>query len=83
MAAGVGAAAGLLPDILEPAYHPNHRAVFHSITTAVTLGYGAARAWNSPQFSGSDRIGLLLGYVGYLSHLLADSRTPKSIPLLF
>lgn len=83
LAAGVGAAAGLLPDLIEPAYHPNHRGIFHSVTAAVTLGYGATRAWNNPAFSQNDRMGVVLGYVAYLSHLLADSQTPKSIPLLY
>ena len=35
-AGGFGAMCGSLPDLLEPAIHPNHRQFFHS-TTAKSL----------------------------------------------
>ncbi len=38
--AALAAACGTLPDILEPAFHPNHRQFFHSIGFAGLLGCG-------------------------------------------
>lgn len=77
----VGAAAGLIPDLLEPATSPRHRSFFHSATA------GALIAW---QLSGKDmnqlprdiRMILLVAGASYGSHLLADSMTPASIRLI-
>ena len=37
--------AGTLPDILEPARHPNHRQFFHSLAFAGLVGHGVYKAW--------------------------------------
>lgn len=64
---------------LEPAAHPNHRQLFHSVATGTLLCYGAfgPPASNLPP---SDRALLQTSAAGYLSHLLLDSQTPKGIP---
>ena len=62
----IGEAMARLPDILEPALHPNHRQFFHSITT---LYEGVLHGL------------IVLGGVAYISHLLADGSTPKGHPL--
>src|SRR5450631_180861 len=36
---GAASMAALVPDILEPASSPNHRAFFHSVVTAAIVAY--------------------------------------------
>jgi len=93
---------GRLPDLLEPATHPDHRAIFHSLT--VGGGGNAAAISKVPQWQADLRararectaagdhwgallMNLLVGVVaglpaGYVSHLVLDSTTPKSLPIL-
>ena len=102
-----------LPDILEPAIHPNHRSTFHSLGF---IGAAAPPAWKWSEekmqehrrLAEMSRIqadaatsqqernrwqmmalahdlaaGFFVGIVpGYVSHLLADSLTPKGLPIL-
>jgi len=106
-----GAIASKLPDILEPATHPNHRSTFHSLCSLAGAGTVAlpwmeeerqrrlqladyARSHANASVIESDRrywlqnalwhdfvAGLLAGLVmGYISHLVADSFTPKGLP---
>ncbi len=83
LAGGIGAVAGLAPDILEPAVNPNHRATFHSVAavTAITVG---ANEVHKTELIDSDADAVLLGGIagGYLSHLAADSTTQKGLPLI-
>src|SRR6266550_488543 len=39
--AAAGGAIAALPDLLEPAHHPNHRALFHSVCCGSAITYGA------------------------------------------
>jgi hypothetical protein len=102
-----------LPDLLEPAIHPNHRSTFHSLcfllaTALVALPWSekkrqeqlqiAKNCWLRAQTSINEPesrqwqqqalwhefvAGLYAGMVvGYISHLAADSLTPKGLPLL-
>ena len=41
----VGKYMSRVPDLLEPAYHPNHRAFFHSWTCLGLLGFGMYKTW--------------------------------------
>lgn len=43
LSTGTGAAVSRLPDILEPAFHPNHRAFFHSFTFGALLGFAGVQ----------------------------------------
>lgn len=77
----VGGTAALIPDILEPAVHPDHRRFFHSVTS----GSGVAWLLGGPHTSEcSPGIQVLLASaaMGYLSHLAADACTPNSIRFL-
>ncbi len=73
-----GAGAGLLPDLLEPADSPKHRKFCHSILAGVLIAYWIGgkhtKKWSPTKWLIWSVIG-----VGYLSHLVADARTPKSI----
>jgi membrane-bound metal-dependent hydrolase YbcI (DUF457 family) len=73
-----------LPDLLEPAIHPNHRAKFHSLMTLAVVGYGTKQffEWRpTDPLERAIRIVLLGLSGGYTSHLFMDMGTPKSLPL--
>ena len=84
----MGAAAACLPslpDVLEPALHPNHRQYFHSIAFALAVAYGIQRAYMWEAQTDWDRVvraALLVGGAAYLSHLARDALTAKGLPLL-
>lgn len=78
----VGGLAGVLPDVFEPATSPNHRSFFHSIAILVMLVSGNLKVWESQKLTEDQKLVISLLSAGYGSHLLSDSRTPKSIPFL-
>lgn len=77
-----GVLGGMLPDILEPATSPNHRGVAHSWVVLLGLGILGVLLWRN-----RDRVNLAQAFrdglvAGYCSHLIADSVTPKALPLI-
>jgi membrane-bound metal-dependent hydrolase YbcI (DUF457 family) len=74
-----GAAVASLPDILEPASHPNHRALLHSFSCAGALAYAAFGKHSKP-WADDDKHVIHAAALAYLSHLLLDAGTPKSLP---
>lgn len=74
-----------LPDILEPATSPNHRAFFHSAAFAALVAGGVHKAYQWRPESELERFlrGMAL-QVGsaYLIHLALDLTTKKGLPLL-
>src|SRR4051812_12876334 len=85
--AGAALAAFLtnLPDILEPALHPNHRQFFHSLLFAALVMRGAHCVYEwEPQTDREEitRFILLVGAGAYLVHLALDAVTAKSLPLI-
>jgi len=87
-ALAMGTAAALLPslpDVLEPALHPNHRRFFHSVTFVIAVGYGLHRAYKwAPQTPWEQlaRMAALVAGAAYLGHLARDAFTAKSLPLI-
>lgn len=84
-AAALGSLFGALPDLLEPAIHPHHRQFCHGWATFAVIGYGVRRAYLWQPDTDSERFwrGLALIAGGaYLSHLLLDCITPRSLPLI-
>jgi len=82
---GLGALLGTLPDILEPANHPNHRQFFHGAIFAGALGYSGYKLYNWKPEESWQEIVRMLGLIAigaYLIHLAMDASTPKSIPLI-
>jgi len=92
-----GAAGGRLPDIIEPAVHPNHRGPAHSVAFAAASTTALVKVqptWTdlwarqrpatlAQRLSFAFLEGAGAGFgPGYLSHLLLDAQTPKSLPLL-
>ena len=74
-----------LPDLIEPALHPNHRKFFHSWAVVGLLGWGIYRLYDWKPEEGWDQFvrmaGLALG-AAYLAHLARDALTTKSLPLI-
>lgn len=83
-----GAAAAFftnLPDVLEPATSPNHRAVFHSLAFAGVLGICLYQLnqWQTENAFESLLKGVgMLAMSAYLIHLALDFSTAKSLPLI-
>jgi membrane-bound metal-dependent hydrolase YbcI (DUF457 family) len=77
----VGRIAALLPDMFEPAYHPNHRALFHSLLLAGIVIYGKDRLCDLLNFTSNQRFWYNLFLIGYGTHLVLDALTPKGLPL--
>lgn len=79
LAAGVGMIGGLLPDLLEPAIHPNHRRFFHSYAATALLARESS-CFPNTQIPAETRAAIHLISLGFLSHLAADAHTPKGLP---
>jgi len=77
---GVGAAGGVLPDILEPATHSYHRKTMHSVTAGTALTTLIVR--NQSKMTRSQKSIANAFGASYLSHLVLDSQTPRGIPLI-
>lgn len=81
---GLGLAAGIAPDVLEPATDPNHRSFGHSLV----LGSGLARLGivkccrENADWQEFMKIASAVVIVSYVVHLIADSCTPRGLPLL-
>jgi inner membrane protein len=80
LAAGVGMIGGLLPDLLEPAIHPNHRRFFHSYAATPLLAQANRHVSQSTQMPAETRAAIHLISLGFFSHLAADAHTPKGLP---
>jgi membrane-bound metal-dependent hydrolase YbcI (DUF457 family) len=83
--AALAAWATTLPDILEPADHPNHRQFCHSLTFATMLGCTLIElnAWQArTDFEKALKFSLLVMMNAYLVHLALDFTTTKSLPLI-
>jgi inner membrane protein len=74
-----------LPDVLEPATSPNHRAFFHSLAFAAMLGIGLHKLSQWEPRTEQDRfwknLGMLAGSA-YLIHLALDFTTRRSLPII-
>lgn len=82
LAAGIGAIGGLLPDLLEPALHPNHRQFFHSYVAGGFLVVANHHVSERSDVDPALRAALHLGSLGFASHLWADAGTPKGLPIV-
>lgn len=74
-----------LPDWIEPAIHPHHRGFFHSWLVLGAMAYGVYQIyqWQPESEWGELARLVLLGLgIAYSSHLLMDSTTRRSLPLM-
>ena len=85
-AMGIGAVAGKLPDILEPSLrNPHHRQFFHSLAIFGLVGYGTKKIYDwepQNQLGSALRSLAICAGVAFLSHLVLDTMTARSLPLL-
>lgn len=84
-AACVGVTCGTLPDVFEPAFHPNHRQFFHGLAFAGFVGYACYRFYKwGPETDGEKLMRFLLLTMSgaYLTHLAMDAFSPKGLPLI-
>jgi membrane-bound metal-dependent hydrolase YbcI (DUF457 family) len=77
-----GAIIACLPDILEPATDPNHRALFHSITSLAAIAIGDVYCLNSENVSPDMKVAVFVASVAYGSHGVIDAMTPKMLPVV-
>ena len=85
LAIGASTIFSKLPDWIEPANNPHHRQFFHSISFLAMLGYGLKKTYDwKPDDKGGQvlRFLTLCAGTGYISHLVLDGLTPRSLPLL-
>ena len=74
-----------LPDVLEPATSPNHRAMFHSLAFAALLGtclYQLNQWQTETELESLLKGAGMLALSAYLIHLALDFTTAKSLPLI-
>src|SRR5260370_25371233 len=82
LATGSCVLGSLGPDGFEPALHPCHRSVAHSVAAgAASLHTFVNTDWVTKADPGMNFV-LAFVALGYLSHLLLDGQTPKGLPLL-
>lgn len=85
-AIGMGAVFGKLPDVLEPSLkNPHHRQFFHSLVILGLVGYGTKKVYDwQPKDSLESILRFLALCAGaaYMSHLLLDAMTSRSLPLM-
>lgn len=74
-----------IPDMLEPAAHPNHRQFFHSLAFAAAVGLGWRKLYLwQPEDEAQKllRFALQVGCAAYLIHLSLDACTSRSLPII-
>ena len=77
----LGGGVALLPDYLEPANNPNHRKFFHSKTLGLGLLDLGDNIRNRDNLTNDKKEFWDLMLLAFGSHLVADSFTPKGLPL--
>ena len=85
LAIGASTVFSKLPDWIEQATNPHHRQFFHNVSFLVMLGYGLKMAYDwKPEDKGGQlfRFLTLCAGAGYISHLVLDGVTLRSLPLL-
>lgn len=83
--AAAGSFFAALPDIIEPATNPHHRQFFHSLVVFSVIGIGVKKVYNwkpSRAHHKTLRAISLIAGCAYLSHLVLDATTPRSLPIL-
>ena len=81
LGAVIGAATVCLPDVIEPATSPHHRKSFHSVFAATGIVLGMVKAENS-NLEPIEKNLIHFGGIGYLTHLVSDSKTPFGLPII-
>jgi len=81
--AGLGSGlVATFPDEIDPPTGPTHRKIGHSIAGGIGLMALWNKIQNSPNLSQQQKDIFRSWVGGYGSHLLLDSQTPASLPLI-
>lgn len=78
----VGAGVALLPDLIEPAAGPMHRATAHSLAAGGLLTLTTKAVYDNPNLSGEEKAVFCSLAAAYGSHLLLDAGTPAGLPMI-
>jgi len=82
---GMATVLASLPDWIEPATNPHHRQFFHSFVFGGVVVYVTYRLYRweteSPWQEFLRWLGMVAGGA-YVVHLICDSGTPRSLPML-
>jgi membrane-bound metal-dependent hydrolase YbcI (DUF457 family) len=74
-----------LPDLLEPALHPQHRQFFHSVVFVGLIGVAGYKLYTwepNDDWRRVLRFLLLVGCGAVLVHLAMDALTKRSLPFI-
>lgn len=74
-----------LPDLIEPVTNPHHRQFYHSFVFGSLVASAGIKLYQwqpEEDWEQFARQLLLFGCAGYLIHLIADSFTPRGLPLI-
>ncbi len=97
LSSGIGLSTARIPDILEPAIHPNHRAFYHSLTFAGITGFFCFKALQDLNVHRVERKALgiqqwskyeildviiVIGAGSILLHLIMDGFTKKGLNII-
>ena len=97
LSSGIGLSTARIPDILEPATNPNHRAFFHSFVFGGILCFAGVYAWKDLQARRYEReamgiqqcskyeildVVIVIGAGSILLHLFMDGFTKKGLPFI-
>ena len=82
VAIAAGATLACLHDVLEPAVHPNHRALFHGLALNFAAAAGLRRLWRRPDIESHQKRLLISLGLAFLTHPVLDAMSPKGLPLL-
>lgn len=76
----VGAIGGAAPDLFEPPISRFHRNFFHSKIMVIIMVVVTLIAWAKTGGNSNDAYFVMAFGMGYVSHLLMDSRTYMGLP---
>lgn len=97
LSSGIGLSTARIPDILEPAIHPNHRAFYHSLAFAGITGFVGFKALPDLNVHRLERKSLgiqlwskyeildviiVIGAGSILLHLIMDGFTKKGLNII-
>lgn len=77
----VGAGVATLPDIIEPATGPLHRAFAHSFTAGGLVALSTKIVYDNPNLTSDEKAAFVSVASAFGSHLLLDAGTPAGLPL--
>lgn len=83
--AALAAMATNLPDLIEPATNPHHRQFFHSMLFGSLVASAGVKLYQwqpEEEWENILRQVMLVGCGAYVIHLLADSLTPRGLPIV-